>query len=148
SSHDRSALATPDFRSASSLPLERDHRCPYPLRTSGSVAPAHFGRDCSESGTNDTRRLFGVLVAPLQMELRDREQLSVHHEIFPDRPRETIVRESEEPARLPPSSPHNPTSPGSRIGECRKGLHHNCLRYRIGNPPKLLFVLTQFLLRL
>src|SRR5437870_8676800 len=119
SSHDRSALATPDFRSASSLPLERDHRCPYPLRTSGSVAPAHFERDCSESGTNDTRRLFGVLVAPLQMELRDREQLSVHHEIFPDRPSETIVRESEEPQRPQPSPPHSPASRGSRIGDRR-----------------------------
>src|SRR5258708_39409595 len=122
SSHDRSALATPDSRFASSLPLERGHRCPFPLRTSGSVAPAHFGTDCSESGTNDTRRLFGVLVTPLQMELRDPEQLCVHPEIFSDRPRETIVRESEESARLPPSSPHNPTSPGSRIRERRKGL--------------------------
>src|SRR5258706_3673851 len=91
SSHDRSALATPDFRSASSLPLERDHRCPYPLRTSGSVAPAHFGMDCSESGTNGTRRLFGALVAPLQMELRDREQPCVPREIVPNRPSETIV---------------------------------------------------------
>src|SRR6266404_5480726 len=122
SSHDRSALATPDFRSASSLPLERGHRCPFPLRTSASVAPAHFGRDCSESGTNDTRRLFGVLVAPLQMELRDPEQFFVHHEIFPDRPSETIVRENEEPQRPPPSTPHSPVLRGSRIGECRKGL--------------------------
>src|SRR5258708_22932645 len=119
SSHDRSALAKPSFRSASSLPLERGHRCPFPLRTSASVPPAHFGLDCSESGTNDTRRLFGVLVTPLQMERRDPEQLRVHHEIFPDRPRETIVRETAEPARLPPSSPHNPTSPASRIGQRR-----------------------------
>src|SRR6266404_8155337 len=88
SSHDRSALATPCFRSASSLPLERGHRCPFPLRTSGSVAPAHFGMDCSESGTNDTRRLYGVLVAPLQMELRDPEQPSGDHEIFPTSPSE------------------------------------------------------------
>src|SRR5258708_11928192 len=148
SSRDRSALATPDFHSAFFLPLERDHRCRFPLRTSGPVAPAHFGRDCSESGTIGTRRLFGVLVVRLQMELRDREQLSVHHEISPDRPRETIVRETAEPARLPPSSPHNPTSPGSRTGSAGRIQHHNCLRYRIGNPPELLFVLAQFLLRL
>src|SRR5437870_6949771 len=122
SSHDRSALAKPSFRSASSLPLERGHRCPFPLRTSASVAPAHFGMDCSESGTNDTRRLFGVLAAPLQMERRAQEQCCVHHELFPDRPRETDVRESEEPQRPPPLSPHNPTSRGSRIRERRKGL--------------------------
>src|SRR5712671_998460 len=114
SSHDRSALATPGFRSASSLPLERGHRCLFLLRTSGSVAPAHFERGCSESETTYTRRLFGVLAVQLQTELRDREQPSVHHEIFPDRQGEIIVRESEEPQRQPPSTQHSRASLGLR----------------------------------
>src|SRR6478672_4257751 len=97
SSHDRSALATPGFRSASSLPLEHGHRYLFLLRTSGPVALAHFGRGYTESGTTDRRRLFGVPAVQLQTELRDRVQPDVHHDIFPDRPRETIVRESEEP---------------------------------------------------
>src|SRR5258708_36025954 len=82
SSHDRSALAKPSFRSASFLPLERGRQCPFPLRTSGTVAPAHSGRDCGESVTNDTRRLLGVLAAPLQIELRVREPLAVHCQIY------------------------------------------------------------------
>src|SRR5579859_3267093 len=100
SSPGRSVPATPGFRSASSVPLERDRRCPYQLRTSGSTAPARFGKGCIGSETSDNRRHFGVRAIQLQMKLRDRERPSAPRQISPNRPGEIIVRESEEPARL------------------------------------------------
>src|SRR4029077_16116848 len=104
-----------------SVPLERDRRCPYQLRTSGSTAPARFGKGCIGSETSDKRRHFGVLAIQLQMERRYRERPSAPRQISPNRPGEIIVRESEEPARLRPTSLHNPTSHGSRTGAHRKG---------------------------
>src|ERR1700685_4001484 len=57
SSHDRSALATPDFRCASSLRLVPGHRCRFRWRTSESPAPARFGRGV----TNEEPTILGVL---------------------------------------------------------------------------------------
>src|ERR1700722_14558225 len=68
SSHDRSALAAPDFRSASSLRLAPCHRCQFLWRTSESTAPARFGKGCNELGTNGSARLSEVLVVRLRME--------------------------------------------------------------------------------
>src|ERR1700722_13241682 len=68
SSHDRSVLATPDFRSASSLRLAPCHRYRFLWRTSESTAPARFGRGCNELGTNDIARLREALVVRFRME--------------------------------------------------------------------------------
>src|SRR6266705_2141764 len=121
SSHGRFVLAVPDFRSVSFLPLEHGHRCPSLLRTSASVVSVRFGKGCSESETNDTRRLFGARVVPLRMELRGRGQPYAHREVSRDRRRERFVRGSAEKPRLSLSIPCSRVSPGSRIKECQTG---------------------------
>ncbi len=111
----------PDFRFASSLPREHGRQCPSPLRTSASVVPARFGRGCIESGTNDTRHLFGVLVVQFQMEPRGRERPSARRGVYPGRPDETFVRGSAEKSHLSRQGPNSPASPGSRIRDRQTG---------------------------
>src|ERR1700757_5486211 len=48
SSHDRFVLATPGSHFGFFPPLGRGHRYRFPLRTSESLAPCHYGRGCNE----------------------------------------------------------------------------------------------------
>src|SRR3984957_18194952 len=100
SSHDRSALATPDFRSASSLRLAPGHRCQFRWRTSESTAPARFGKDCNELGTNDTARLCEALVVRLRTESLVPERPDACRVISACRQGGRSVRESSEQPHL------------------------------------------------
>src|SRR6202035_1848942 len=94
SSHDRSALATPDFRSASSPRLAPGHRCQFLWRTSESTAPARFGKGYNESRTNDIARLSEALVVRLRMESLVPEQPDARRVISAGRLGGRSVRES------------------------------------------------------
>src|SRR5713101_9925318 len=85
SSHDRFALATPSFRSASCLRSACDRRYQFPSHTSESPAPARLGKGCNGSGTNDTCRPFAVLVVRFQTEGHGQERPFVRLLISPGR---------------------------------------------------------------
>src|SRR3984885_14016817 len=121
SSHDRSALATPDFRSASSLRLAPGHRCQFRWRTSESTAPARLGKGCNELGTNDTARLSEALVVRLRMESLVPEQPYACPVISAGRLGGRSVRESSEQLHLSPSCPYSQASPGWRRSDHRLG---------------------------
>src|SRR6266436_2765073 len=74
SSRDRFVLATPDFRSASSLRFGHGHRYRCPLRTIESPVRARFEKDCIESGTNGTGRPSRAPDARIRTEDHAREQ--------------------------------------------------------------------------
>src|SRR5271163_4737577 len=121
SSRDRSALATPDFRSASSLRLAPGHRCQFRWRTSESTAPARFGKGCNELGTNGIARLSEALVVRVRMESLVQEQPYACRVISAGRPAGRSVRESSEQPHLSPPCPYSQASPDWRISEHRLG---------------------------
>src|SRR5580700_1117070 len=121
SSHDRSAPATPDFRSASSLRLAPGHRCQFRWRTTESTAPARFGKGCNELGTNDTARLSEALVVRLRMESLVPEQPYARRVISVGRLGGRSVRESSEQPHLSPSCPYSQALPGWRRSGDRLG---------------------------
>ena len=92
--HDRFALATQGFRSASSLLLGRGHRCQFQSHTSESPSPARYKTDCSERGTNGTVRHSAEFSFRLQTECRARAQLFGRRVISLGRRGERFVRES------------------------------------------------------
>src|SRR3984957_5682130 len=121
SSRDRSALATPDFRSASALRLAPGHRCQFRWRTSESTAPARFGKGCNELGTNDTARLSKALVVRLRTECLVPEPPYACRVISAGRLDGRSVRESSVRPHPSPSCPYSQASPGWRRSEYQLG---------------------------
>src|SRR5881397_2954470 len=68
SNPDRSAHATQGFRCVFSLPFLRVHEYRYRLRTSESPVLAHFGKGCTESGTNGIGHPFEARAVRLRTE--------------------------------------------------------------------------------
>src|SRR5271156_1945907 len=94
SSRDRFVLATPDFRSASSLRFGHGHGYRCPSRTSESPVRARFEKDCIESGTNGTGRSSRAPDARIRREYHGREQPCAHCGIFRDPPDERFSLEN------------------------------------------------------
>src|SRR5271154_4475523 len=98
SSRDRFVPATPDFRSASSLPPGRGHRYRSPLRTIESPVRARFEKDCTELGTNGTGRPSRAPDARIGTEDHAQERPFARFGIFRDPPDERFSPENLAPS--------------------------------------------------
>src|SRR5277367_161014 len=94
SSRDRFARATPDFRSAFSLPPGRGHQCRCPLHTIESPVRARCEKGCTEAGTSGIDRPSRVLDARIRTEHPARGRTFARFEIFPRPPDERSVPEN------------------------------------------------------
>src|ERR1700756_5594443 len=105
SSHDRFVLATPGSHCGFFPPLGRGHRYRFPLRTSESLAPDHFGKGCNESETSDIGHLFDGRAVQFRKEVHEREQPYAPRVIFRGRRGGRFVPEKAEQSHLRLSGP-------------------------------------------
>src|SRR5579864_7216557 len=114
SSHDQFVPATRGSHCGFFAPLGRGHRYRFPLRTSESLGPGHYGRGCNKSGTSDIGHPFDELAVQFRKEPREREQPCAPRVIFRGRRDGRLVPEKVGQSHLRLSGPCSRASFGWR----------------------------------